>query len=110
MRVAFLGLGIMGRSMAAKLAKAGHEVAIWNRTPGKDVEGARTAPIPGAGVGEPERSQPMASFIFGPVDHPGAPLTDLPAELEASVNRGHLASGDAPPLGLSAQTFSGAAR
>jgi hypothetical protein len=52
----------------------------------------------------------MASFIFGAVDHTGAPLTDLPAELEANVNRGHLASGDAPPLGLSAQTFSGAAR
>ena len=32
MRVAFLGLGIMGRSMAANLVKAGHEVAVWNRT------------------------------------------------------------------------------
>jgi len=43
MRVAFLGLGIMGRPMAANLAKAGHEVTVWNRTPGKEVEGARTA-------------------------------------------------------------------
>jgi 3-hydroxyisobutyrate dehydrogenase-like beta-hydroxyacid dehydrogenase len=46
MRVAFLGLGIMGRPMAANLAKAGHEVTVWNRTPGKDVEGARTAATP----------------------------------------------------------------
>ena len=46
MRVAFLGLGIMGRSMAANLVKAGHEVAVRNRTPGKDVEGARTASSP----------------------------------------------------------------
>jgi len=46
MRVAFLGLGIMGRSMAANLVKAGHEVAVWNRSPGKDVEGARTAASP----------------------------------------------------------------
>jgi 3-hydroxyisobutyrate dehydrogenase-like beta-hydroxyacid dehydrogenase len=46
MRVAFLGLGIMGRSMAANLAKAGHEVTVWNRTPGKEVEGARTAASP----------------------------------------------------------------
>jgi len=30
MRVAFLGMGIMGRSMAANLVKAGHEVAVWN--------------------------------------------------------------------------------
>lgn len=46
MRVAFLGLGIMGSAMAANLAKAGHEVAVWNRTPGKQVEGARTAATP----------------------------------------------------------------
>jgi 3-hydroxyisobutyrate dehydrogenase-like beta-hydroxyacid dehydrogenase len=46
MRVAFLGLGIMGRSMATNLAKAGHEVTVWNRTPGKDVEGARSAASP----------------------------------------------------------------
>jgi 3-hydroxyisobutyrate dehydrogenase-like beta-hydroxyacid dehydrogenase len=46
MRVAFLGLGIMGRSMAANLVKAGHEVAVWNRSAGKDVEGARSAASP----------------------------------------------------------------
>jgi len=46
MRVAFLGLGIMGRPMAANLAKAGNEVTVWNRTPGRDVEGARTAQSP----------------------------------------------------------------
>jgi 3-hydroxyisobutyrate dehydrogenase-like beta-hydroxyacid dehydrogenase len=46
MRVAFLGLGIMGRAMATNLAKAGHEVSVWNRTPGKEVEGARLAGTP----------------------------------------------------------------
>jgi 3-hydroxyisobutyrate dehydrogenase-like beta-hydroxyacid dehydrogenase len=46
MRVAFLGLGIMGQPMATNLVKAGHEVAVWNRTPGKVVEGARTAESP----------------------------------------------------------------
>jgi 3-hydroxyisobutyrate dehydrogenase-like beta-hydroxyacid dehydrogenase len=46
MRVAFLGLGIMGRPMAANLVKAGHEVAAWNRSAGKQVEGARTAESP----------------------------------------------------------------
>src|SRR5438552_17567920 len=46
MRVAFLGLGIMGRPMAANLVKAGHELSVWNRTPGKDVEGARSAAAP----------------------------------------------------------------
>src|SRR5579859_6272270 len=46
MRVAFLGLGIMGRAMAANLAKAGHEVAVWNRTAGRPVEGAHVAASP----------------------------------------------------------------
>ncbi|MGH9496127.1 MAG: NAD(P)-dependent oxidoreductase [Candidatus Sulfotelmatobacter sp.] len=48
MRVAFLGLGIMGQSMATNLVKAGHEVTVWNRTPGKIVEGAGIAPSPAA--------------------------------------------------------------
>ncbi|MGE5206372.1 MAG: NAD(P)-dependent oxidoreductase [Chlamydiota bacterium] len=46
MRVAFLGLGIMGRPMAANLVKAGHEVSTWNRSAGKEVEGARAAASP----------------------------------------------------------------
>jgi 3-hydroxyisobutyrate dehydrogenase-like beta-hydroxyacid dehydrogenase len=32
MRVAFLGLGIMGSRMAANLVRAGFEVTVWNRT------------------------------------------------------------------------------
>lgn len=46
MRVAFVGLGIMGRPMAANLVKAGHEVSVWNRSAGKEVEGARVASTP----------------------------------------------------------------
>ena len=30
--VGFIGLGLMGRPMAANLLKAGHEVTVWNRT------------------------------------------------------------------------------
>ena len=45
-KLGFLGLGIMGRPMASNLAKAGHDVTVWNRTPGKDVEGAKTAASP----------------------------------------------------------------
>jgi 3-hydroxyisobutyrate dehydrogenase-like beta-hydroxyacid dehydrogenase len=48
MRVAFLGLGIMGHPMASNLVKAGHEVSVWNRTMNaeKEVAGARTASSP----------------------------------------------------------------
>src|ERR1019366_9243847 len=48
MRVAFVGLGIMGHAMATNLVKAGHEVTVWNRTPGKLVDGAGGAPSPAA--------------------------------------------------------------
>lgn len=45
MKIAYLGLGIMGRPMATNLVKAGHSVSVWNRTP-KSVEGARMAATP----------------------------------------------------------------
>jgi 3-hydroxyisobutyrate dehydrogenase len=50
-RVAFLGLGIMGRPMAANLARAGHELTVWNRTAAKaesfaEEHGAAAAPTP----------------------------------------------------------------
>lgn len=36
MKIGFVGLGKMGTGMAANLLKAGHEVTVYNRTPGKD--------------------------------------------------------------------------
>ncbi len=44
--IAFLGIGIMGRPMAANLLAAGHRVTVWNRSPGK------TAPLVAAGARE----------------------------------------------------------
>ena len=35
MKIGFLGLGQMGHGMAANLIRAGHEVTLYNRTPGK---------------------------------------------------------------------------
>ena len=35
MKVGFIGLGQMGAGMAANLAKAGHEVSVWNRSASK---------------------------------------------------------------------------
>jgi 3-hydroxyisobutyrate dehydrogenase-like beta-hydroxyacid dehydrogenase len=73
MRVAFLGLGIMGRRMASNLVKAGHEVAVWNRTSGKDVEGARTASSPADAATGAEviwlcvsDTKAVESVLFGP--------------------------------------------
>lgn len=52
--VAVLGLGLMGRAIAAALLRAGHSTTVWNRTPGKagDVlsQGADVAPSPAAAL------------------------------------------------------------
>jgi len=73
MRVAFLGLGIMGQAMATNLVKAGHEVTVWNRTSGKLVEGARTAGSPAEAAQEVEvvwlcvsDTSAVESVLFGP--------------------------------------------
>ena len=41
-KVAFLGLGVMGFPMAGHLARAGHEVATFNRSPEKARRWAET--------------------------------------------------------------------
>ena len=73
MQVAFLGMGIMGRPMASNLVKAGHTVTVWNRTPGKDVEGARTAASPATATQGAEvvwmcvsDTKAVESVLFGP--------------------------------------------
>ncbi|GAA3668490.1 NAD(P)-binding domain-containing protein [Nonomuraea antimicrobica] len=47
-RITVLGLGAMGRALAGALLAAGHDVTVWNRTPGKAdglvARGARSAP------------------------------------------------------------------
>jgi 3-hydroxyisobutyrate dehydrogenase len=51
-KVAFFGLGIMGRPMAANLAKAGFELSVWTHSEGKaerfasEHEGARAGATP----------------------------------------------------------------
>lgn len=43
----------MGAPMAARLAAAGHDVTVWNRTPGRaEVAKARVAPSPAAAVAD----------------------------------------------------------
>jgi len=73
MRVAFLGLGIMGRPMASNLVKAGHEVSVWNRSAGREVEGARTAVSPAEAARGAEvvwmcvsDTAAVESVLFGP--------------------------------------------
>jgi 3-hydroxyisobutyrate dehydrogenase len=58
MRVTFLGTGIMGAPMARRLAQAGHDVTVWNRTTAKAQplaeHGAQVAEDPAAATTAPE--------------------------------------------------------
>ncbi len=72
MKIAYLGLGIMGRPMAANLVKAGHELTVWNRTP-KSVPGARTAATPAEAARDAEvvwicvaDTSAVERVLFGP--------------------------------------------
>ncbi len=52
-KTAFIGLGVMGFPMAGHLARAGHHVSVYNRTPAKALQwtekhGGKSAPTPAA--------------------------------------------------------------
>jgi 3-hydroxyisobutyrate dehydrogenase-like beta-hydroxyacid dehydrogenase len=38
MNISILGMGAMGRALASALLDAGHQVTVWNRTPGRPGE------------------------------------------------------------------------
>ncbi|HEY3024415.1 MAG TPA: NAD(P)-dependent oxidoreductase [Actinomycetota bacterium] len=80
--IAVLGLGAMGRAIAGRLQGAGHDLSVWNRTPGRGDElvstGARRAQTPADAVRDAEvvitvLTDPPAleDVLFGP--HGAAP-------------------------------------
>jgi 3-hydroxyisobutyrate dehydrogenase-like beta-hydroxyacid dehydrogenase len=60
MRIAFLGLGIMGSRMAANVSRAGHQLTVWNRT-GTTAESFANAH--GAGVAQTPREAASGAEI-----------------------------------------------
>lgn len=77
MNVAFVGLGTMGAAMAANLVKAGHSLAVWNRTQGRAgalvAAGATEAATPAEAAGAREvvvvcvsDTPDVEAVLFGP--------------------------------------------
>ena len=60
--LAFLGLGVMGQPMAGHLARAGHRVTVYNRSPAKAA--AWTAEHGGASAATPRQAAAGAEFVF----------------------------------------------
>jgi 3-hydroxyisobutyrate dehydrogenase/2-hydroxy-3-oxopropionate reductase len=119
-RVAFLGLGAMGEPMAGRLVAAGHEVRVWNRTPGRDEDlvtaGAVRAATPAEASADAEVAITMLSdppaleaVLFAPGGAaetlpPTATLVDMstvgPGPIRAAAERlAPVAVLDAPVLG-----------
>jgi 3-hydroxyisobutyrate dehydrogenase-like beta-hydroxyacid dehydrogenase len=64
MDIGFIGLGLMGRAMAANLVKAGHNVRVWNRTPGAATdELAKLGAKPVASAGEAFRGDAVITML-----------------------------------------------
>ncbi len=60
--VAFIGLGVMGFPMAGHLARAGHTVTVYNRTPAKAQ--AWVAEFGGAHAATPREAASKADIVF----------------------------------------------
>jgi 3-hydroxyisobutyrate dehydrogenase-like beta-hydroxyacid dehydrogenase len=84
--LAFCGLGVMGLPMATRLAAAGHQVRVWNRTPGRDGPALAAGAVAAATPAEAARDAEGAiTMLAGPesldevVLGPGGLAAGLPA-------------------------------
>src|SRR5207245_4898689 len=73
MLVRSCGVGLMFHGMATNMVRAGHDAAACNRTPGREVEGARVAGSPAAAAQGTEvvslcvsDTAAVESILFGP--------------------------------------------
>lgn len=131
-RVAFLGLGVMGHPMAGHLARAGHQVAVYNRTAAKAAEwvsmyGGQAAATPREAAAGAEivfacvgNDTDLRSVTIGPdgafhgmaagsvfVDHTTA-SADIARELDAAAKAKGLSFIDAPVSGGNLGAINGA--
>jgi 3-hydroxyisobutyrate dehydrogenase-like beta-hydroxyacid dehydrogenase len=86
-KVAVVGLGAMGRAFAGRLLATGHEVVVWNRSPGPVdalvAEGAKAA-------GSPADAAAASDFVITMISDPAAlqAVTDGPDGILAGARAG----------------------
>lgn len=83
MKLGFAGLGIMGTPMALNLLKGGHELVVWNRTPGA------CEPLRAAGA----RLAASPAELAGACDVTIAMLADPAAALAVACGHGGIRDG-----------------
>jgi len=130
-KVAFIGLGVMGFPMAGHLARAGHDVTVYNRTASKSADwvsefGGKSAPTPAKAaegaeivfccVGNDNDLRSVTTDADGAfhgmqqnavfVDHTTA-SADVARELAAAARQGQFSFIDAPVSGGQAGAVGG---
>jgi 3-hydroxyisobutyrate dehydrogenase len=130
--LAFCGLGVMGLPMATRLAAAGHQVRVWNRTPGRDADAVAAGAVAAATPAEAATGadaaitmlagpESLEEVVFGPDGlavtlRPGAALIDMstvgPEAIRALRERlaGRVAVLDAPVTGSAPHAAAGTLR
>jgi 3-hydroxyisobutyrate dehydrogenase len=130
--IAFCGLGVMGLPMATRLAAAGHQVRVWNRTPGRHADAVANGAVAAATPAEAARDADAAiTMLAGPESldevvfghaglaatlRPGAALIDMstvgPDAVRALHERlaGRVAVLDAPVTGSAPHAAAGTLR
>jgi 3-hydroxyisobutyrate dehydrogenase len=123
MKVAFLGLGVMGFPMAGHLKRAGHDVTVYNRSAQKaakwvETHGGASAPTPALAAKGAEivfacvgNDDDLRSVVYGPdgalagmsvgalfVDHTTA-SAEVAREIDAAAREAGLGFLDAPVSG-----------
>jgi 3-hydroxyisobutyrate dehydrogenase len=98
MRIAFLGLGAIGRPMAARLAKQ-HQLTVWNRTADRALDFASEQDVQAAATPREAASGAEVIITCLPTSNDVESLLDGPDGLESGLARGALfldcTSGDA---------------
>src|SRR3954454_2155411 len=85
MRVAFLGLGRMGVAMARHVVDAGHELHVWNRTPGRADELVAAGAVESKTVADAvSDAEVVVLMLFGP-DSVREVMADVLAAAPAGV-------------------------
>jgi 3-hydroxyisobutyrate dehydrogenase-like beta-hydroxyacid dehydrogenase len=130
--LAFCGLGVMGLPMAVRLAAAGHQVRVWNRTPGRDADALAAGAVAAATPAEAARDadgaitmvsgpEALAEVVLGPEGvaatlPPGGALIDMstvgPEAIRTLAGRlaGRVALLDAPVTGSAPHAAAGTLR
>ena len=78
MKIAVLGMGNMGRALAGRALERGHEVTVWNRSPGRTEQLARSGALVAATAAEAARGARCVLVV----------LTDDAAALEVCLGDG----------------------